>query len=352
MTKPTATSTDRATLLHPERVSRRRLPVNFKQDEMALFEHELERVIPPTRLLELRGVGVSSDGLLFKAGKILPESFAFPWQFAQWKKRSVLKFFVSNYLLKKRRRFERPALWIVDVWSTGYFHWLADALTRLFTVRDRLDEAVLLLPHQYEALDFVRPSLEPFGVRNLEFISPGEVLFCDRLITPTQTAPSGHYNEELIRGVSDLLVGFYNGSRRLPPSERVYISRSRAAKRNIRNEEEVIDVLRGFDFKIVHAEEHTFAEQVKINSDARYLVSNHGAGLTNMLFMSPGTSVLELRHRTDRVNNCYFTMASALNLNYFYQTCESENPGEDPHTAHLLVDARALGDNLKALLAS
>jgi capsular polysaccharide biosynthesis protein len=69
-----------------------------------------------------------------------------------------------------------------------------------------------------------------------------------------------------------------------------------------------------------------------------------------MLFMSPGTKVLELRHATDCINNCYFTLASALNLDYFYQSCEPENPAEEPHTANLRVDVAALRTNLELML--
>ena len=341
-----------AAVLLPESVSRRRLPANLKEGERELFGHELERVIPQTRLLELRGVWVSSEGVLFKGGRMLPESFAFPLNRERWKRRSVLKFFASNYLLKRRREFARDALWIVDDWSGAYFHWLADALTRLFTVKDRLRDSVLLLPHRHQELGFVRPSLEPFGVREVEFIGRDEVLFCRRLAVPTQTAPSGHYNEEAIGAVGKLLREFYAGAPAAAAGERVYISRGRARKRRILNEEEVVEILRGFGFETVYAEDIPFGRQVEIAARARHLVSNHGAGLTNMLFMRPGASVLELRHRADRVNNCYFTLASALNLNYFYQTCEPGDPEEDPHTADLRVDARALADNLRLMLGA
>lgn len=350
MTKPEASLPGEAAVLSPEIVSRRKLPVNFEQNDLELFRQELERVIPATKLLELRDVRVSSDGLLFKGGKILPESFAFPHLLAQWKKRSVLKFFVENYLFKHQRRRETPAFWIASNWSVGYFHWLADALTRLFIVKDRIGDLTLLLPYQYKTLQFVQPSLEPFGIRNLEFLDRNEVLVCERLLMPTHTAPSGHYNERIIRGVSELLVGFYNSFGDSPPAGRVYVSRGRAGKRRIINEQEVIDLLQEFQFSVVHTEDYSFEQQLKIASGARYLVSNHGAGLTNMLFMRQGSNVLELRHHADRINNCYFTMASALDLNYFYQSCEPETPGENAHTANLLVNVQRLRENLRLML--
>jgi capsular polysaccharide biosynthesis protein len=343
---------EEAAVLRPASVSKRRLPVNFRPDDAGLFGHEFERVIPPSRLLELRGVRVSDDGILFNGMRMRPESFAYPHNREGWKRRSVLKFFASNYLLRRRRRFGGEAIWVVDDWSGAYFHWLTDVLSRLYTVRERARRSVLLLPHRFKGLQYVGPSLSPFAVRRVEYINPGEVLICDKLVVPTHTAPSGHYNEEVISGVRELLVDYYGGARGEAAGGRVYISRSKAPKRRVVNEEEVIGVLREFDFEIVHAEDCSFEQQVRVAAGARYLVSNHGAGLTNMLFMPPGASVLELRHREDRVNNCYFTLASALDLNYLYQTCESENPGEDPHTANLTVDPESLRENVKLLLSA
>lgn len=338
-------------MLRPEHLAIRKLPVNFKQDDLGLFSHELERLIPQTRLLKHHNVGVSAEGILFRKGRMLPESFAWPANRASWKPRSVLKFLLSNYLVKRRRRIERETVLVTDDWSYGYFHWLADALPRLLTIQDRLQDAVLLLPHNYKQLEFVQSSLRPFNIGKLEYIDPEEVLICGNLTMPTQTAPSGHYNEELIRDVGKLMTGYYSEKERDTPTDRVYISRTGAPKRRVVNEEDLKCVLDGFGFRTIRAEDHSFAEQVRIASGVRYLISNHGAGLTNMLFMSPGTNVLELRHATDRINNCYFTLASALNLNYFYQSCEPANAAEDPHSADLQVDASTLTANIELMLS-
>jgi hypothetical protein len=348
---PHASPPDEVTVLRPESKSRRKLPVNFNQHDLSLFSHELERVIPQTRLLQLNNVSVSAEGILFQGGKMLPESFAFPVNRASWKRRSVLKFFLTNYLFRKRRRFEKESVWAVDDWSAGYFHWLTDALTRLYVMRDRLDDYVLLLPWDYQAREFVRASLKLFGVKTVEFIKRDEVLQCRKLFMPTHTAPSGHYNEEIIRGVRSLLLEA-SGAGQSGKGERIYISRGRARKRRILNEEAVLDILAGFRFQTIYSEGLSFEQQVKIFSRARYLVSNHGAGLTNMLFMPQDAGVLELRHSTDSVNNCYFTLSSALDLNYFYQTCQSGYRDQDPHAAALVVDPETLRKNLKLLLQS
>ena len=329
-------------------VAKRKLPVNFNQDHLALFDHELQRAIPPSRLLKLKNIRVSSDGLLFKDLGILPESFAFPHHLQEWKLRSLLKFFTTNYVFRRRRRVDAEVLWITDYWSKAYFHWLSDALTRLFVVRERVEQLELMLPSEYEGLEFVKPTLQAFSVPRVSFIQRDEVLECRSLLLPTHTAPSGHFNDEVIRGVRDVLLSAY-GDLGHQGDERIYISRRQAAKRRIVNEDELHGILQRFGFTSVYAEELSFEQQVRVFSRARYIVSNHGAGLTNILFMKDGGSVLELRHQSDRISNCYFTLSSALDLNYFYQTCAPAS-SDDPHTANLVVDAEEFKKNLHLLL--
>ena len=330
-----------------ETLAKRKLPVNFNEAHLPLFERELQRAIPPSRLLKFKNIRVSSEGLLFKGASILPESFAFPHHLEEWKLRSLVKFLAKNYVLRGCRTIDADVLWITDYWSNGYFHWLADALTRLYVVRDRVGELLLLLPTDFEELAYVTASLRAFGVPNVEFIAPGEVVECRSLLMPTHTAPSGHYNEEIIRGVREVLLSEYGDS---DQDRRIYISRRNARKRRIINEDELAQSLSKFGFETIDSEQLWFRDQVQICSSARCIVSNHGAGLTNMLFMRDGGNVLELRHQADDINNCYFTLASALNLNYFYQTCRPTDVGPDPHTADLIVDPEEFEKNLAQLL--
>src|SRR5687767_14166991 len=186
--------------IYAETVARRKFPVNFNEDHRKLFEGELERVIPETRLLKFQDVWASPEGLLFKGTRILPESFAFPNHLDQWRFRSVVKFFATNYGFRRRRKIDREVLWITDYWSTGYFHWLTDVLTRLFVVRDRVHDLLLVLPVVYETRDVVKSSLKAFGVTNVDFIGAGEAVQIASLLMPSHTAPSGHFNLAAIRG--------------------------------------------------------------------------------------------------------------------------------------------------------
>jgi capsular polysaccharide biosynthesis protein len=337
-------------ILQPEMVSRRRLPVNFDPADQKLFRHELQRTIPESQLLRFRDVRVSSEGLLFDRWRLLPESFAYASELNEWKRRSIARVVARNYLFRRQRVVDSEPFLITDYWSTNYFHWLTDALSRLFLVRDRANKSPLLLPASYESKDHVKATLNAFGITNVDFIRTDEAVECRSLLMPTHAAPSGHYNDDVIRNVRSLLLKAFDRPRNEATGGKIYLSRGLAKKRRIANEAGVIDLLTNYGFQIVHPDELSFDEQVQVFSNARYLISNHGAGLTNMLFMPEGSRVLELRHEDDYIRNWFFILSSALNLNYFYQTCAPQDHNADPHHADLVVDVEKLEENLKLFL--
>ena len=67
-------------------------------------------------------------------------------------------------------------------------------------------------------------------------------------------------------------------------------------------------------FLNVKPEELEFAEQVELFSQAKCVIAQHGAGLTNLLWMKPRTNVLEIK--TTRSLPCYQNLADAKNLQY------------------------------------
>ncbi len=48
--------------------------------------------------------------------------------------------------------------------------------------------------------------------------------------------------------------------------------------------------------RVIHFENMTFAEQVSSLRFTRVLISLHGAGLSNIIFLQPGSTVIELMH--------------------------------------------------------
>jgi hypothetical protein len=110
--------------------------------------------------------------------------------------------------------------------------------------------------------------------------------------------------------------------------------------------------LRRFGFRILHRRIVPVRGTGTGRVAARYLVSSHGAGLTNMLFMRPGLSRAGAAPSGRWREPLLLHDGLRAGLPYSYQTCASPDPDEPPHTAHLRVDTGTLDENLERLLAS
>jgi hypothetical protein len=75
---------------------------------------------------------------------------------------------------------------------------------------------------------------------------------------------------------------------------RLWLRRGRQAQRPMLNEKEVTDALLPLGFEEIRPESLTVSEQARIFAEAEVVVAQHGAGLTNVAFCRPGTTVVEL----------------------------------------------------------
>ncbi len=66
--------------------------------------------------------------------------------------------------------------------------------------------------------------------------------------------------------------------------ERIYITRRHARSRRVINEDEVILLMRKWNFNVYELETLNVAEQILLFSNASIVVGPHGAGLTNIIF--------------------------------------------------------------------
>ena len=242
----------------------------------------------------------------------------------------------------KRFRKTTEGVWIIDNWSSGYFHWITDALPRLLASNRINDNLPILLPESYSQINFVTESLNLLG-KHVFYYKTCFGLIVKKLLLPSHTANTGNYNHELI---NELRHEFIKNIK-TKETRKVFISRLKASKRKISNESEVVDYLESHNWEIHYFEDYSFKEQIEVMSETKYLIGLHGAGLTNMLFMKEGGKVLELRNKKDNHNNCYFTLASELNIEYYYQL--NEGNSVDTHSVDIEVDMNILQKNIELM---
>ena len=325
----------------------RRLPANFSDQDLELFGGDLVKNIPRPHIVEFENVKITAEGILFRNGFMMPESFARPENFRRWRRKRRNKRYEEGLRARPVREVDR-VVWVTDDWSKGYFHWLADVLPKLVIAADHLSDSTILLPARFADSDLVKDSFGRFGIGDLEFISENETVIAHRLYLPVHAAESGDFDEATVNEIRRIMTADIH--QELDPNKRIYISRSRAKRRKVNNDDEVSAILADFGFETIFAENFSFAEQARLFSSVGYLVSIHGAGLSNMLFMAAGSRVMELRKNDPRVSNCFFNMASALEHEYYYQLCPATNEAQAPYSADLVVDIHKLAESLVRLV--
>jgi hypothetical protein len=307
----------------------------------------------------LHGVCVNHEALIFRMGRIQPQSFVAQLWEEHWRRPSrYAGFLAKNYGLRKAAEAIPSALWVIDDLTEGnYYHWLVDSLTRL-TAAETLypDESVLLLPAHYQKHSWVSFTLQAFPRLTVRWVMSDERVRVRRLaFVPYSppvvlgTAPS--FRADLLGEVSRRVGELVD-----PPSgqRRLYYSRGDTGRRLARNEREVVRVLDSFGVESVQLDVTKPWEQVALSRSASLLVGIHGAALSNMLFMPEGGHILELR-RHDREGvyspDNYMTLAQTMGLGYTRQSCDvaEELPGWDINHADLVVDLDLLRANLEAL---
>ncbi|MCI4678891.1 glycosyltransferase family 61 protein [Rhodoblastus acidophilus] len=100
------------------------------------------------------------------------------------------------------------------------------------------------------------------------------------------------------------------------PHARIFITREDAKLRKIRNEHELIEVARKYDFTIVTMSSMTLLEQISVVQGAQIIVGAHGMGLTHIAFRrDPHLSLIELFH--PRIGtDAYALIARAYGFKY------------------------------------
>ena len=270
--------------------------------------------------VELRGVTVNHEGLVFRHGSIHSRAFARAFDAAHYRRPSRYAWFLlRNYVLRRSIRVS-DANWIIDNFSPhSYYHWMTECLPRLL-VAERLGASpTLLLPDYYREEPYVPFTLRAFPrIESIEWIDMRRNVVVDRLICPPRLASAGYYSAEVLdvaARVGALVEGV--GARR------IYVSRSGAVRRRISNEAEVMRILEKHGFEALAIDPADPAKQIRAVRSADVLVALHGAELTNIMFLRPGARVLELRHRNDaEFFDCYSTLAERFGVSYHALLCD------------------------------
>ena len=263
-----------------------------------------------------------------------------------WKKKINFTFFGS--LLKNKLHFldNKNYYFISHIWGNGYHHWLTEVAPKLFLFEEEIKEGILLFP--LSTPNFIREFLEAWEFNNVEFYRDNCFV---RKIQVIDNPNSGHYDKNLLLEFKKKVLQKV-GNQKTGVSNKVYVSRKNSTKRKVLNEKELCNKLERAGFSCIETDKMSLFDEVNIFRSCDYLISLHGAGLTNLLFMPDGSKIVEFFPQYSRetdLNACYYRLSKVLGHEYKSIWCQREFPKKEfkLDTDNIIVDIDNLFKELK-----
>lgn len=113
-------------------------------------------------------------------------------------------------------------------------------------------------------------------------------------------------------------------------SKRIYISRYKDSFRRLLNEDQFVELLNTFGFERYYLVGMSLQDQIDLFAGAEIIIAQHGAALTNLLWASKGTRVLEIQNESYfEHSHVYYQISNALELEYMTVVLENKNDDFD-----------------------
>lgn len=233
--------------------------------------------------------------------------------------------FVLHALRVHPQEIER-GFWMGGLGSSNYFHWMIEFLPRLIGYAEHvprdtpliLDERVAAVPQLMEALDtclggavdVIRlPRNARCSVRELWLGTLTSWLPFDYREGQVIRADDRRLNDAALRWVRERMRTAASATTR--KGRKLYLPRAGSTIRRLVNAAEVRGLLERNGFEPVFPEKLSLHAQIQAFAEADIVVAPSGAGMTNVLFASPGARVICFLPEEWRAFSAYSTLAHA-----------------------------------------
>jgi hypothetical protein len=266
---------------------RRRPPKTLETNVHKIYEEALQCYHSNFFLLQIEnGFALSNSGWIITSDRrFLLDSLADP---AFVEKRQIDRIFlwpdVTELLIPIIIAYSH---WAVD----NYYHWMLEVLPRLSPILDppeflkantQFNQAKIIippkpLPWMIETLSLLGFAPDQLYFSNGNQLKAKDLFFLSRLGQPMNTPL---WAIDWLRNS----FAYWRTNDNRSTKKRLLISRCKAKKRRIVNEEEVLKALYPYGFDSIVLEDMNVRDQIALFSQAEIIVAPHGAGLTNLVF--------------------------------------------------------------------
>jgi len=209
----------------------------------------------------------------------------------------------------------------------NYGHWLLDIIPKLIITRKYIslnNFDAILFPNIKK--EFQRTTIRYFNIPENKVIDGSKIrhLYAKKITIPAhpywelnrhQLDTVANVDQDILFSIREIFLkkkedNFNN-------SQKIYIDRSDSKfdHNQLSNNEEVCNHLKKMGFAIIKLTKFTLEEQIKVFNNAKIVIANHGAGLTNIIFCNPKTKIVEIENPNFKCD-VFKNISRLLNLNY------------------------------------
>jgi|GEM_PF-5293536 len=272
--------------------------------------------------------------------------------------KSTTKFLIeslSNDKLEPEKEFD-IVFPLIPFYGHNFYKWMVEYLPKLrmleYYEKQTGEKLVILIPE--DAPKFMIESLSLLGFENrikeydCRKAKARKVVFTQHRSHRSRTAERKFSHDEPSQEDCKWLVNKFKSeidtdSLDRSNSQRIYISRQKAEKgRKVANYEELLDLLNSHNIESYIFEELSLEDQIKICSNADFIMSPHGAGLTHCIFSKKDAKVLELFPK-GKSKSTYYILSEVMDLEY--DGLVTKSTGDN----NLIIDTDKLSSKLEKL---
>jgi capsular polysaccharide biosynthesis protein len=213
-----------------------------------------------------------------------------------------------------------------------YYHWLFQLLPRYELIRLAgvpISKIDYFYVNNYNSR-FQRDTLASLGVERSKIIDGVQApyLRARELIVPSVPLGGGCFRPWMVDFLRNSFLPS-NWRETNSSGRRLYISRGLASYRRVLNEDKVVELLKKRRFEIVAMETMPISEQAAVLASCEAIVAPHGGGMSNIIFCSPGTKIVEI-YSPELVATYYWKLSNVLDLEYYYVLGQGDPATLDP----------------------
>jgi capsular polysaccharide biosynthesis protein/tetratricopeptide (TPR) repeat protein len=210
--------------------------------------------------------------------------------------------------------------------KSNYYHWHINILPIACSLKQKINSGKFRVISHYlskwEKRSLQLLGIDLFAIEQVE----KEMLLCRSLIYSSYLSNIAFSLPKNIKSTFSFVKNCFweNAESPLKQSpEFIFISREDASRRKLLNESEVFSALEPLGFVKVIPGRLSYDQQIQTFGNAKVIVGQHGAGLTNIGFAPFNCKVVEI-FSENYINICYWRLTQVLEHKYAYIVAEAD----------------------------